>query len=91
VAARPARVNPGLPFHLILPLASGLVYVAAAMFLKRGIEGGADVWQTTRVCNFITAAIFTPLLFLGGSIPSLALWWQPPVVALLFLAGQVLH
>jgi len=83
-------VNAGLPFHLILPLASGLVYVAAAMFLKRGIEGGADVWRTTRVCNFITAAIFTPLLFLGGSIPSPALWWQPPVVALLFLAGQVL-
>ena len=83
-------MNSGSPLHLFLPLASGLVYVAAALFLKRAIDGGADVWQTTRVCNVLTAFLFIPLLFLGGIIPPIGQWWQPPLVALLFLAGQVL-
>ena len=83
-------MSSALPFHIILPLASGLVYVAAAMFLKRAIDGGADVWQTTRVCNVVAALLFIPLLFLGGIIPPFGQWWQPPLVALLFLAGQVL-
>jgi drug/metabolite transporter (DMT)-like permease len=83
-------VSSTLPFHLILPLASGLIYVAAALFLKRAIDAGADVWRTTRVCNVAAAALFAPLLLLGGNIPPLGQWWQPLFVALLFLCGQVL-
>jgi drug/metabolite transporter (DMT)-like permease len=77
-----------MPFHLILPLAAAVVYVAAALFLKRATESGAGVWRLTRTCNFIAAVFFAPLWLLGGSLPS-GLWWQPAIAALLFIAGQV--
>jgi drug/metabolite transporter (DMT)-like permease len=77
-----------LPFHIILPLASAVVYVAAALFLKRASEAGAGVWRTTRMCNLVTAALFAPLWLLGGTLPSASLWWQPALVAMLFIAGQ---
>jgi drug/metabolite transporter (DMT)-like permease len=58
--------------------------------LKRATTAGAGVWRTTRVCNFITAAFFAPLWLLGGALPGVEWWWQPAVVALLFVLGQVL-
>lgn len=85
-----ALASPSSPFALALPLASGLVYVAAALFLKRATEAGANVWRTTRVCNSLTAVFFLPLLFLGGKVPSLSQCWQPALVAFFFSFGQVL-
>ncbi len=81
---------PAIPLHLILPSCSAVVYVFAALFLKRASELGGDVWRTARACNFAAALAFCPLLFFGGAIPSVALLWQPALVALLFVAGQVL-
>jgi len=75
--------------HLLLPLFSGIVYVVAALFLKRAADLGADVWRTARVCNFTAALMFAPLALLGGTIPSWPLCWQPALAALLFVAGQV--
>jgi drug/metabolite transporter (DMT)-like permease len=78
------------PLNLILPLASGVIYVVAALFLKRAAESGVDVWRATRTCNIITSILFLPLVFFGGTIPELSKWWQPPTVALLFLIGHLL-
>src|SRR5688500_3407713 len=78
-----------MPFHLILPLAAAVVYVAAALFLKRATESGAGVWQLTRTCNFVAAIFFAPLWLIGGNLPS-GLWWQPAAAAILFILGQVL-
>ena len=74
--------------QFILPLAAALVYVAAALFLKRAAETGADVWRLTRTCNFISAVFFAPLWLLGGHL-HLDLWWQPAIAALLFMLGQI--
>jgi drug/metabolite transporter (DMT)-like permease len=87
---RMAASAPLSPLHLILPSCSALVYVFAALFLKRAAELGADVWRSTRVCNFTAALVFAPLLWCGGTIPSPSALWQPALVALLFVAGQVL-
>jgi drug/metabolite transporter (DMT)-like permease len=76
-------------YYLILPLLSGFIYVGGALFLKRAAELGANVWRTARTCNFITAAVFAPLVVLGGKMPLRELWWQPAVVAVLFVLGQV--
>jgi drug/metabolite transporter (DMT)-like permease len=81
----------GLPVHLILPLLSSVVYVAGAMALKRAADLGADVWRTVRVCNFTATVIFAPLALLGGTMPGWQVAWQPAVVGLLFVAGQVLN
>jgi len=60
-----------------------------ALMLKRASDLGADVWRTTRVINYTTAAAAVPLWLLGGTIPSSSLWWQPPAAATLFFSGQV--
>lgn len=67
-----------------------MVYVLGALLLKRASDLGADLWRTARICNFTTAAIFMPLFFLGGVIPEVIWWWQPALVGLLFVLGQVL-
>jgi drug/metabolite transporter (DMT)-like permease len=79
----------GLPLHLLFPLISAVVYVAGALLLKRASDLGADVWRTTRIINYTTAAVAVPLWLLGGTIPDSSLWWQPPAGATLFFAGQV--
>jgi drug/metabolite transporter (DMT)-like permease len=78
-----------LPLHLLLPLVSAIVYVIGALLLKRAADLGADVWRTMRIINYTTALMSMPLWFLGGTIPSPSLWWQPPVAGMLFFAGQV--
>ena len=77
-----------MPLQIILPLAAAVVYVAAALFLKRAAESGVGVWRLTRTCNFIAAIFFAPLWLLGGNIPA-GLWWQPATAAILFIFGQV--
>jgi drug/metabolite transporter (DMT)-like permease len=59
------------------------------LLLKRASDLGADVWRTTRTINYVSALVAALLLFLGGTIPASSLWWQPPVAAVLFFAGQV--
>jgi len=79
----------GLPLHLLLPLAAAGVFVVGALLLKRASDLGADVWRTTRIINYTTALVATPLFLLGGTIPPASLWWQPAVAGSLFFAGQV--
>jgi drug/metabolite transporter (DMT)-like permease len=75
--------------HLFLPLTAAIVYVVAALLLKRASDLGADVWRSMRIINYTQALMASPLWLLGGTIPSSSLWWQPAVAGLLFFAGQV--
>lgn len=77
-----------LSWHLLLPLASSLVYAAAAMLLKRAAVLGAGVVQTTAVINIATAVVFLTVLPLGGTLHIEALW-QPALVGMLYVLGQV--
>jgi drug/metabolite transporter (DMT)-like permease len=73
----------------VLPLLAALVYVAAALLLKRAGELGAGIWRIAWICNSTAAVVFSSLLFLGGATPSWNLLWQPAIVALMFVIGQV--
>jgi len=75
--------------HLFLPLFSAIVYVVAALLLKRASDLGADVWRSTRIINYTQALMAVPFWLLGGTIPGFSLWWQPVVAGALFFAGQV--
>ena len=75
--------------HLFLPLFSAIVYVVAALLLKRASDLGADVWRSTRFINYTQALMAAPLWLVGGTIPEFSLWWQPIVAGALFFAGQV--
>ena len=75
--------------HLFFPLLSSLLYVAAALFIKQAAGGGVGPWRTSFVCNWITALLFLALLPFGGTVPPAAQFYQPALVALLFVAGQL--
>lgn len=66
-----------------------MVYVIGALLLKRASDLGADVWRTTRIINYASAAASLALLPLGGNVPDVSAWWQPPAAAILFFSGQV--
>ena len=78
-----------LPLHLLFPLASSLLYVAAALSLRRAAEARAGVWRSTFVMNVIAAAAFLPLLA-GPSGPGPTPAWQAAAIAALFVGGQTL-
>ena len=74
---------------LLLPLACALLYVVAALTVKRAAALGAGIWRTGFLSNWTVALFFLPLWW-GASAahqPSLD-YWQPAVTALLFFAGQ---
>jgi drug/metabolite transporter (DMT)-like permease len=76
------------PIHLLFPFASSLLYVAAALSLKRASQEGAGVWRSTFALNLAAAACFMVLLLFEkpglGPTPI----WQPIIIASLFVAGQ---
>jgi drug/metabolite transporter (DMT)-like permease len=78
-----------MKWHLLFPLAASLLYVAAALFLKRAQQLGAGVLRTTFIANVSAAIVFAALLPLGGTGQPWAQLWQPALVALLFIGGQV--
>lgn len=72
-----------------LSLLAALLYALGVLLLKRSTHWNPGVWRSTLVCNLMAAAAFQPLLLLGGTIPSALALWQPAVVALLFIGGQI--
>ena len=80
-----------MKFHpsLLLPLACALVYVIAALAVKRASAFGVGVWRTSFLSNWALALIFLPVWFWsGGQIHPLLDYWRPAATALLFFAGQ---
>src|SRR5579871_254180 len=79
-----------MKWHLLFPFVASLLYISAAMFLKRAQQLGGGVLRTTFVANIAVALVFAALLPLGGKGPLVAAQlWQPALVAVLFVAGQI--
>jgi drug/metabolite transporter (DMT)-like permease len=75
---------------VLLPLLAALVYVAGALLAKRSAELGVGVWRTAFVSNLVSALLFALLLPLGGTV-HLDRLWQPALVAVFYLLGQLLN
>lgn len=75
--------------HLLFPLASSFAYVFAMLFFKRSGDWGVGVWRTAFLSNLVIGLAFAPFWLLGGTSQPAPMLWQPFVVALLFVAGQV--
>lgn len=81
-------MNTVLP--VLLPLLAALVYVVGALLAKRSAECGVGVWRTAFISNLISAFLFALLLPFGGTLhPDLL--WQPALVAVFYLLGQLLN
>jgi drug/metabolite transporter (DMT)-like permease len=79
-----------MKWHLLFPFVASLLYIAAALFLKRAQQLGGGVLRTTFIANVVIALVFAALLPLGGTGQPATQLWQPALVAGLFVAGQVL-
>jgi len=75
---------------LLLPLTAALLYVVGALLVKRSGDFGVGVWRTAFISNLTSALIFQLLLPLGGTFHT-ELLWQPALVGVLFLLGQLLN
>ncbi len=78
------------PGSILLPLCAALLYVVGALLVKRSGDFGVGVWRTAFISNLVSPALFMLLLPLGGTF-HLELLWQPALLALLFLFGQLLN
>lgn len=77
-----------MPFHLLFPLAASLLFALAMMFLKRCSDLGVGVMRATFVTNMMIVVGFGTLK-IGAEPLSLDMpYWQPAIVALMFLGGQ---
>jgi drug/metabolite transporter (DMT)-like permease len=76
--------------HLLLPLASSVIYVLGALLIRRAADLGVGVWRATFVSNALSALFFSPLLLLGGTGQPLTALWQPVLLACFLVAGQLL-
>ena len=75
---------------ILLPLLAALLYVVGALLAKRSAATGIGLWRMAFVSNFISAALFALLLPLGGTFHA-GLLWQPALVAVFYLLGQLLN
>lgn len=80
-----------LSLPLLIPLVCAVLYVVAAMMLKRASALGVGVWRITFLANWAMGLVFLPwwLAQAGDSGHAWVDYWQPAVNALLFLSGQV--
>lgn len=76
--------------HLLLPLASSVIYVFGALLVRRAADLGVGVWRTTFISNTLSAILFLPLTLMGGPGQPWSALWQPALVALFLVAGQTL-
>jgi drug/metabolite transporter (DMT)-like permease len=75
---------------ILLPLCAALLYVVGALLVKRSGDFGVGVWRTAFISNLTSALIFQLLLPLNGAF-HLHLLWQPALVGVIFLLGQLLN
>lgn len=74
----------------LLPFASSMIYVLAVLFLKQATTAGVGLWRATAFTNLLCGPAFALLWGLGGQIPDRSLWYQPALVAVIFLISQAL-
>jgi len=73
--------------HLLLPLAASILFVVAMIFAKRASLAGIRPLTFLFFSNLCASGVFSFLWLLGGEGANVELWWQPAIVALLYLIG----
>jgi len=78
-----------VPFHLLFPLFSSIVFVIAVMFSKNAISRGSSPWTNTFLSNLWLAIAWAAFGFYHGELLPVSVWWQAVLVALAFVTGLV--
>ncbi len=78
-----------LPFHLLFPLFSSVVFVIGMMMVKRGTSKGVSPWTGTFLGNIWLALIWSVPALVQGKIAPMEVWGQAVVIGSLFVLGQL--
>lgn len=78
-----------VPLYLGLPLISSFVFALGLIILKQANQQGISPLLVTVSTNLVTAVVFLPFWFLGGTILPWYEWWQPALVGILYMVGQI--
>ncbi len=73
--------------HLLLPLSASLLFIGGMIFTKRASLAGIGPLTFLFVANLCAAGGFSLLWLLGGEVPPVDRWWQPVLIAGLYLMG----
>jgi drug/metabolite transporter (DMT)-like permease len=66
-----------------------VIVVFGLLILKRAQARGVSSWTSVILVCWSSAAMFSLLTVLGGTMQPVTLFWQPAIVGALFLAGQL--
>lgn len=75
--------------HLLFPLAASLLLVCSLILINRVTARGVGTVTALFVVNVFSSLAFSMLWIFGGTLPSWALFYQPLVIAGLFMSGLV--
>jgi len=78
-----------VPFHLLFPLFSSIVFVIAVMFAKNAISRGSSPWTSTFLSNLWLGISWAAFGIYHGELLPVHAWWQAALVALAFVTGLV--
>lgn len=76
--------------HLLFPLLASLLIVVSLILINRALANGVGSLTVLFLVNEISAVAFSLLWFSGGQIPAWQFFYQPFVIALLFMVGLML-
>ena len=75
--------------HLLFPFLASVLFATGLLLLKRATEAGTNPWTVTFVANQWAAILFSAFLLMESTPVEWSLVWQPALVALFYILGQV--
>ncbi|MEM8667164.1 MAG: EamA/RhaT family transporter [Planctomycetota bacterium] len=76
--------------HLLFPLLASLLLVGSLILINRASANGVGTFTVLFLVNVLSAAVFSVLWVIGGEIPAWTQFYQPLVIATLFMLGLML-
>lgn len=67
-----------------------MLFAIGALFLKRSTTAGVNVWSQIFVTNIFASTIFSFCVLLDGTFYGIQYLWQPALVGLMYVLGQIL-
>ncbi len=78
-----------VPFYLLFPLFSSVVFVLGMMLAKQAIDRGVSPWTGTFLANVWLALFWAGVAIVRGEIIPVEAWGDAALIGLLFVLGQL--
>jgi drug/metabolite transporter (DMT)-like permease len=78
-----------VPFYLLFPLFSSIVFVLGMMLAKQAIDRGVSPWTGTFLANVWLALFWAGVAIVRGDIIPVEAWGDAALIGLLFVLGQL--